>query len=423
MDPRVTKFIPLGSLVIVVGPAACGKSNIVREKFPGYEIVDPDEIYTRLYGNVNRYHIPSQVFSEMYRIIDAKLMVGERVVVDSMNLHEKDRLKLFNIGKKYGCTIFYFVYNSDMTNELSWRTKVDGLEDKCQSMFDSSESQILRGDDIAEVIDTRSMDFKVIEKPPLEDLDKYLMNKGYNGVTVIPDVHGAIEAMKAAVKWARNRNYYMIFLGDIIDYGHKTLECLEMVYDMMVSGECSCILGNHERKVLKWFDQRPNVRIRLSRGNRVTVDAFEELSEREQNVWERKFRYVTSESKNHIILGNILCTHGAATPDMFNMYVHRFPPKSVHESYALFGQIDSTKPMLDNGFPNRVHSWVDDVPADKVVIVGHHVRGKYPVSEKNDNGGKVIFLDTGSGKGGNLSTADIAFVDSGNLKVNNINYY
>ena len=46
-----------------------------------------------------------------------------------------------------------------------------------------------------------------------------------------------------------------------------------------------------------------------------------------------------------------------------------------------------------------------------------------PVVETNAQGGKAIFLDTGSGKGGNLSSVDLRFNEAGRLELQNFNMH
>ena len=101
-------------------------------------------------------------------------------------------------------------------------------------------------------------------------------------------------------------------------------------------------------------------------------------------------------------------THGAAAPEMWNIQGHRLQGDLGNMAY--FGMVDTVAPTRQDGYPNRVWNWVDTVPSNKTVVVGHDWLDRescQPVVKANNQGGKVIALDTGNGKGGVLSALEI----------------
>jgi hypothetical protein len=76
-------------------------------------------------------------------------------------------------------------------------------------------------------------------------------------------------------------------------------------------------------------------------------------------------------------------------------------------SRALFGQV--TGRMQPDGFPERLHDWVDRIPAGYTLYCGHDRRSTdgRPYVQEGALGGKAVFLDTGAGKGGHLSWVDL----------------
>ena len=74
---------------------------------------------------------------------------------------------------------------------------------------------------------------------------------------------------------------------------------------------------------------------------------------------------------------------------------------------ALFGMV--TGHMGQDGYPERLVSWVDGIPAGCTVYCGHDVRSRdgRPLRVEGRSGGEVFFLDTGAGKGGHLSWIDL----------------
>ena len=42
-------------------------------------------------------------------------------------------------------------------------------------------------------------------------------------------------SLKNAVERAKQRKHYIIQLGDLIDYGPNPLECIDVMYDLVIS--------------------------------------------------------------------------------------------------------------------------------------------------------------------------------------------
>ena len=417
------KKIPLHSLVVMIGPSGAGKSTLAAKKFESYEIVSSDHIREELVGDFERQDINDQVFKEVHRRIALKLELGERVVVDSTNLLKRDRTLITDIGIRMGIPIFYVVINRSIQDkELSkgWRRNVPGLIYKHDEMFRSNEKEILRGDHIATVIDSRMEDFEVVKKLSKSVSIKDIKNLGFKGITVVGDVHGNLEALKSATDWANSRNMILLYLGDIVDYGLYSLECVNIAYDQVMRGRALMTMGNHERKIERWFDQQRKILhdptylknknpIRLSDGNKATVSQIEALPIDARLKFEYKFKALIGQSRHHWVIGErTLFVHGAAEPEMFNVYSSRLTGRL--ETMAMFGEVDPKDPHREDGYPNRIYSWVDRIPVDCRVIVGHDIRSDIkPLAIKGTAGGEALFMDTGSSKGGRLTTADLVF--------------
>lgn len=413
------KRIPLHSLVIMVGPAKSGKSSLCTSKFSQYERVDPEIIKEELIGGDSKNDYNQLVWSEVHRRVALKLSLGERVVVDSSNLKKHNRVSIANTALRWGIPVFYVVTNRPLADKLHLATGYSDkyLIEKHEELFRDAEKEILRGDGVAEVIDARSQDFGVIEKFPYADIGYAIKNRGYAGVTAIGDLHGCLEAMKQSLDWARSRNHLAVLLGDIIDYGPNSLECIDEAYKLLTRGQGIMVIGNHERKIEKWLEQirQGKIKIKLSEGNKITTTAIENLSPDMREKFEVRFRTVMNLSRHHWVAGNTLFTHGAADPEMFNVHTSRLFGR--FENLALFGEIDDSLPFRDNGYPNRTYGWIDHIPSGKNVVVGHDIRSHTkPYIHNGKTGGQAIFMDCGSGKGGSSFAVDMVFSDDG-LKI------
>jgi len=399
--------IPMHSLVILVGPSGAGKSTLAAKHFQPHEIISSDAIRVELTGNMERQDINGIVFSEVRRRTELKLSLGERVVVDATHLKKRDRMASAEPGVKFGVPVIYLVWNRPLAEKqetAGWRAGVNprpgvNLVEHHDTVFRNCEKEILSGDGIATVIDARKDRFDVIPKLPFENLLDLIREQNFGGVTAIGDVHGERLAFRRALHWAKTRGNFAMLLGDIVDYGPEALGCLEDAQEAVAQGWAAMTEGNHENKIRRWLTQRAegNIKLKLSEGNRATTDAFDALSSAKQEQWEFKFRSLLGMSRLHWQIGRHVFVHGAADHRFFDN--HRAKLGGDMESMAYFGQIDKDTPTRADGFPNRIYKWVDLVPKAHTVVVGHDIRSiEKPLTVMGAQGGKAIFLDTGSGK-------------------------
>ena len=278
---------------------------------------------------------------------------------------------------------------------------------------------LIGGDRIAEVIDFQSGEFNIVSLLPDANFFDELKRRGYAGITVVPDLHGNSNALRNAVSWARGRNHFIMFLGDLLDYGIDSLEVIEVVYQMLIRGEAEAVMGNHERKIYRYLNQTDK-HVKLSEGNKVTINRVRQLSKFDYNRWVSRFNATVHLMRHHRSCEGFVFTHGAAHQDLFNMTAKRLP--STLEAMCLFGETDNSVKRTDN-YPNRVYNWVDRLTEGQTAIVGHDIRSNFePFVQVGALGGTAIFMDTGCSKGGHLSTVDLRFTDT-KTKVGNFNLH
>lgn len=384
------KLISRHSLVVGVGPCDETRRSSLLSHFPDYEIVSSRQIYHELFGDSSRNDMNSVVFAELKRRVALKLDLGERVVVDAPNLRREDRFGFARHGVEVGVPIFYAI--------------TDAPED--DKRLEHVERDIFRGDGMADVVDLRHETPIVVPRQPVEP-------DTWKGITVIADVHGRLQPLLAAIGWAKARGHYIVFLGDILDYGPDSLETVEEVYRLVMRGEAELVLGNHERKIMRWIED-PD-RQRLSDGNRVTTDAIENLGPRARKRWIGRFRGLYHHGHHLRRFRNIVMTHAAVHPNYWTGTASR---RDLN-LWAMFGEFIRD----DSGDFSRRYGWTEKVPADATVIVGHDIRStEKPMTLTSDLGGKTIFLDTGSGKGGRLSSVDL-FLRDETYRIENFNMY
>ena len=388
----------MNCLIITVGPNHIKNKKNLENIFPEYEILCEETIKYNLIGNSDR-NIDNIISSEIMRISEIKLKLGERVIINGRNLKKENRTAFANVGIRCGVPVFYYILD-DISADKEIRQK-----------YISAEKDIRKGDGIAEVINHSD-----VLEPVFKYKDDLLSLKTkFNGITVVGDVHGMYQSLLATLDWARLRKHFVLFLGDIVDYGPGSLECADEVYRTVMRGNGELIIGNHERKIVKWIDQNEKGRhmMKLSEGNRVTINALKNLGSPRNQIWMNRFKGMVSQSSFVMNASSFVFTHAAIHPSWWSEAKDQ---KSM-ENYSLFGEFD---PTLQSEKPRRTYNWVDAIPASTTVLVGHDSRStSAPFIQNGKLGGQAIFLDTGSGKGGFLSSLDLRFTEEGTIKMEN----
>lgn len=230
--------------------------------------------------------------------------------------------------------------------------------------------------------------------------------RGFAGLRVVADVHGDAEAFIHAVEGALAADMFVLQLGDLTDHGPDSPEVLRRIFALIDQGQGLFLLGNHDHKLrraltgtqlriqaeglgrtLAQLDAAPD-------GDVLKARAVEEIGR--APAWIRD--------------GGRIFVHGGYHPGM----LHAAPPPDAGSqkaqglvTRALFGQV--TGRMRQDGFPDRVHDWVDKIPADVTVVCGHDRRSLdgRPFLADGALGGRCVFLDCGAGKGGHLAWIDL----------------
>ena len=413
--------IPLHALIIMVGPSGSGKSTFVKKYFQPFEVVSSDAIREELTGDLRNQHVNDVVFQEFNRRIEIKLRLGERVVADAMNLRKKDRTRVAHIGANMRIPVFYVVVNRSLEEKLEtadWRSQ--NLIEKTQETFKGQEKDILSGDNMSTIIDTRvseeegAEEVDVVQKFDFNNFTQEIIDAGYKGIDIIGDVHGMTEDFQRLVTHATRKNHFIVQLGDVVDYGPDSVGCVELMYKIGMYGRGLFIIGNHERKLERYLRQKKegNIRVQVKGGIKSTVKQLDELSPQKFEHFEQRFGALMYHARHHatVTIGDerIMFVHAAASPQMWDLVTPRLT--GFNENRAVFGQIDKDMPRLEDGYPNRIYDWVDDIPEGDTVYVGHDIQDmKVPHTKNGKLGGKAVFVDTGSGKDGVLSVIDRKF--------------
>jgi protein phosphatase len=230
--------------------------------------------------------------------------------------------------------------------------------------------------------------------------------RGFAGLRVIADVHGDAAAFEHAVEGALAADMFVVQLGDLTDHGPDSPAVLRRMFALIDAGRGLFVLGNHDFKLRRALlgaqvrGQPEGLERTLAQlaaapdGEALKARAIEEIGR--APAWIRD--------------GGRLFVHGGFHPGM----LHSAPPPDAGAgkahgllTRALYGQV--TGRMRSDGFPDRVHEWVDRIPEGVLVLCGHDRRSTdgRPFVAEGAWGGRAIFLDCGAGKGGHLAWLDL----------------
>jgi protein phosphatase len=221
----------------------------------------------------------------------------------------------------------------------------------------------------------------------------------------VGDVHGNLDAMHKAIQTAKQEDRFLVWLGDVVDYGSENLRCIRTAYETVAAGRAHMIWGNHERKISRWISNNwgQQFRGRLSDANLATIREIEKLPADSLTRFHTAWQALENWSTQHWVTSNWMFTHGAATVNMWNTHNHRL--LGMDQEHAYFGEVQDERAKTPEGYPVRTWDWVNSVPNNHTVVVGHdwldHDTCRVTVKH-GTQGGQVICVDTGSGKGGRL---------------------
>lgn len=356
------KIVPLHCLVLC-------DDTLQSMIFPRHEHISLSSIAYDLVGSQHGTEIAPIVWNELRHRVALKLSLGERVVMVGHDLSAFQQQQMVDLAFSQGARIMTL-----MSRDLPHAERIG------------------------------ETDISLATKLPHDPYE--ILKQRWKGITVMGDLHGTSTALTRALDWATARQHFAWLLGDVIDYGPNSLQTIEIVYDAVMHGRAGMIIGNHERKIARLLDQRDTGRtsLRVSEGNRITMDAIDRLNADHRKRWIGQFRSLLGCASLLQPVENIVLTHAALHPTFWG----NKPDDEQIERFALYGEAD-----YRNGRFRRSHHWVDAVPANQTVFVGHDILSQFPMVTTGAKGGQVVFLDTGCGKGGQLSSADIRFTANG----------
>jgi hypothetical protein len=241
-----------------------------------------------------------------------------------------------------------------------------------------------------------------------DDLSNAVKGSFFDGVLIIGDLHAEFEKLQSAYKYAAESNYFLISLGDLVDRGEHPFECIKFFYNLMMADRAGFCVGNHDDKFRRFAH---GAKVSLSKDHVNTFAAVgDERKEEFLKMYVEICEMAIASGYFHVF-DDFILAHAASHPCMWED-TEEFG--STARSRSIFGETNGKS--YPDGLPVRLYNWIDEIPKDRTVIVGHdrsaifNVPLTSPLERVNANGGKAIFIDTGCGKGGFLSGVALRIV-------------
>ncbi len=167
----------------------------------------------------------------------------------------------------------------------------------------------------------------------------------------IGDVHGMYDMMMLALEQISKREPgRIIFLGDLMDRGPNSYDCVRHVKAMCDSGVAECVAGNHENMMYA-----NDAYIWNMNGARETLKSYREVSPDiydEHVEWMRRLPSCIDTGKHFFVHGGINPKLPPDKQDHYDMIWARFwqddikPKKGWHGRHVVYGHTPYKTPKL-----------------------------------------------------------------------------
>jgi predicted kinase len=106
-----TIIIPRNTLVVLCGPAGCGKSTFAAKHFLPTQVVSSDNCRALVSDDPTDQRVSGHAFDLMHFIIEKRLYLGRLTVADATSLRREDRGAMTRVARWYSFNRAAIVFN------------------------------------------------------------------------------------------------------------------------------------------------------------------------------------------------------------------------------------------------------------------------------------------------------------------------
>lgn len=417
-------YVPAG-LIILAGPAGCGKSTLAQKlvdggHLPADAVISTDAIRAELFGDAADQQQPARVFATRDQRVEARLRAGLPVLADSTSLDARSRRPLIAMAKRFGASVTVVRCLVPINVAQARNVRRDRVVPREVIVRQFANAQLDRDALLAEGVDV------VVDDSGLSGVLPVGANGTHLGgpLDFIGDVHGQFDTLLALLtelgyrnvtdpaRLSHPRGRIPVFLGDLNDKGPRSLAVLRWAMAAHRAGRILVVKGNHEAKLARVLTRA----LQAADGNvGKLVEALAEETKQARYGLASTLEEIRTDTQllrgglmglitwmNRLPMqivfdnGQVVGVHASMHSSLIG--ADRFDTGKERrnaERWFLYGPTTGREDP-ETGFPERI-DWAPTYDGDAVVVHGHVVFDEPTVR------GNVVSLDTGAGEGSSLS--------------------
>ena len=392
--------LPELSLVVLIGASGAGKSTFARRHFLPTEIISSDFCRGLVSDDENSLDATDDAFDVLHYIVGKRLARGKLTVIDATNVQPGARTGLIALAKQYHTLATAIVLN---VPEATCHARNEARPDRnfgphvvrnhTRQLRRSLKGLTREGFRHVHILEPEEIEEVEITRQPLWNNRKF----DHGPFDIIGDVHGCYDELEQLLGklgyvregeiWQHPENRRVVFLGDLVDRGPRTVDVLKLVMAMCQGGQALCVPGNHDIKLLRYLNGK---KVSITHGLQATIDQLEALSEEKRTEFQKQVVKFIDGLISHYVLddGKLVVAHAGMKEELQGR------ASGVVRSFALFGE--TTGETDEFGLPVRF-DWAREYRGQAAVIYGHT---PVPRAEWLNN---TLDIDTGCVFGGKLT--------------------
>ena len=399
------------SLVVLIGPSGSGKSTFARKHFLATEILSSDHCRTMVSDDESDQTVTDDAF-ELLHFIAAKRLTRRRLtVVDATNIYAEDRKKLVALAREFHVLPVAIVF--DLPEKLCQQRNKERPDRNFGPHVINQQRRALRRSlrTLKKEGFRHTFVFKTAEEvadASVERVKLWTDRRDEHGpFDIVGDVHGCCDELEELLDelgyeavdrepkgplessrvYKHPEGRSLVFVGDLVDRGPRSLDTLRLAYTMVTSGLAICVPGNHDVKLLRKLRGK---NVQITHGLAETLAELESLPAEVRPTFETEAARFLDGLVSHFLLdgGKLVVAHAGMREDMQGR------ASGAIREFALFGE--TTGETDEFGLPVR-HNWAAEYRGNATVVYGHT-----PVPEPEWLN-RTINIDTGCVFGGKLT--------------------
>lgn len=397
--------IPDFSLVVLIGASGSGKSTFAAKHFVPTEIVSSDKARGLVSDDETNQNVTADAFELVSAIAEKRLKHRKLTVVDATNVRASDRKAWIDLARRWHALPVAIVIEPGIDICVE-RNKARPDRPFGAGVVHRMVSEIRKGlrglqregfRQVWELHSAASIEAATVTRQPLWTDQRADPSR----FDIIGDIHGCADELESllralgyAINWSEADGgravsvtpppgRKVVFIGDLVDRGPRSPDVLRFAMHMVEAGSAYAVMGNHDRKLMRWLDGR---NVQVSHGLQESIDQLA----RESEAFRNRAKVFLDSLRSHFWLdaGKLAVAHAGLKEEMIGR------GSGAVREFALFG--DTTGEMDEFGLPVR-RNWAAEYRGKTSVVYGHTATAE---AQWVNN---TICIDTGCVYGGRLT--------------------